>query len=89
MAERGFDSQQMTLASVVELVYTADLKSAGLGIEGSSPSSRTILKETNMKDKDIRSQLLKGGNVKPPVVPVVRRKPFSPVIVERLNRKPV
>lgn len=42
-----------------------------------------------MKDKDIRSQLLKGGNVKPPVVPVVRRKPFSPVIVERLNRKPV
>lgn len=29
-------------ASVVELVYTADLKSAGVSLAGSSPATRTI-----------------------------------------------
>jgi hypothetical protein len=31
------------LASVVELVYTSDLKSDGFGYAGSSPATRTIL----------------------------------------------
>jgi hypothetical protein len=38
----GFDSHTSTIsARVVELVYTADLKSAALWIGGSNPLSRT------------------------------------------------
>lgn len=39
-----------------------------------------------MKDKDVREQLLKSGNVKPTLLPV-RRKPITPFIPEKIARK--
>ena len=44
---------------MVELVYTADLKSAGLGIEGSSPSTRTTALLGQLKELIVEQDITK------------------------------